>query len=419
VRVLTIAVTGGIGSGKSTVSGLLGELGAVIVDSDRLAREIVAVGTPGLASIAAEFGPTVLAADGSLDRQALAALVFGDAERRARLEGITHPLVRARYARVLTEAPATAVVVNDIPILRDLAVAATFHLVIGVRADVEERVRRLKIRGLAESDARARIAAQIGDAERDALCDALLDNSGPVSDLAPAVHDLWHGRVVPFADNILAGVRASRGGPRLAPPDPSWPLAAARVAARASRAAGGLPVEHIGSTAIPGMAAKDVLDLQLGVDDLEQADALAEPLRLAGFPRLPVDAWDNPHPAGDDLAGWRKRLHANADPAQSVNLHVRVRDSPGWRWALLFRDWMRASPAGRAEYDALKRALADRYAGDPDANRYAEAKEGFMVEAFERSTAWAARAGWAPNSTSPQVGDAGEGSNDGTVGGSA
>ena len=105
------------------------------------------------------------------------------------------------------------------------------------------------------------------------------------------MHDLWHGRLLPFADNILGGVRAPRGGPRLAPPDPSWPIAAARVAARVSRAAGGLPVEHIGSTAIPGMAAKDVLDLQLGVDDLEQADALAEPLRLAGFPRLPVDAW--------------------------------------------------------------------------------------------------------------------------------
>ena len=138
-------------------------------------------------------------------------------------------------------------------------------------------------------------------------------------------------------------------------------------------------------------------------------------MRLAGFPRLPIDAWDNPHPAGDDLTGWRKRLHANADPGRSVNLHVRVRDSPGWRWALLFRDWMRASPAGRAEYDELKRALADRYAGDPDANRYADAKEGFMVEAFERSTAWAARAGWTPGSTSPQVG----GSNEGTVGASA
>ena len=130
-------------------------------------------------------------------------------------------------------------------------------------------MRRLILRGLTESDARARIAAQIGDAERDALCDALLDNGGPVSDLAPAVHDLWHGRIVPFADNILAGARASRGGPRLAPPDPSWPIAAARVAARVSRAAGGLPVEHIGSTAIAGMAAKDVIDLQLGVDDLE------------------------------------------------------------------------------------------------------------------------------------------------------
>ncbi len=238
---LTVAVTGGIGSGKSTLSAVLGELGGVVVDSDRLARDVVAAGTPGLAAVAAEFGAAVIAPDGSLDRPALAALVFGDAERRGRLEGITHPLVRDRFARVLADADPAAIIVNDIPILRDLSVAATYHLVVGVRADAEERVRRLMARGLTEPDARARIAAQIGDEERDALCDVLLDNSGPEVDLAPG-----------GSDAVARPVAAVRAEPaRRAARAPGWPAAHRARSPLADRgaAAGGAGVPSGGRIA--------------------------------------------------------------------------------------------------------------------------------------------------------------------------
>ncbi|MEP6562818.1 MAG: dephospho-CoA kinase, partial [Nakamurella sp.] len=163
---ITVAVTGGIGSGKSTVSSALAECGAVLIDSDQLAREVVAPGSPGLVAVAEAFGPQVIDADGGLDRAALAAVVFSDAAARGTLEGITHPLVRARFAQLREAAPPDAVIVNDIPILNTLAVAATFQLVIGVQADTEVRVGRLIQRGLAEADARARMAAQLSDSER-------------------------------------------------------------------------------------------------------------------------------------------------------------------------------------------------------------------------------------------------------------
>ena len=393
---LTVAVTGGIGSGKSTVSTALAALGAIVVDSDVLAREVVAPGTPGLAATAEAFGTDLIGADGALNRAGLATIVFADPSARARLEGITHPLVRARAAQIQREAPVEAVVVNDIPILTALAVAATFHLVVGVRAAEDVRVARLVGRGLAEPDARARIAAQITNDERAALCDVLLDNNGDQALLVTSVEELWRSRIRPFADNVRAGRRVPGPAPRLVDPDPRWLVDARRLAARVSRAAGGARVDHIGSTAIPGMPAKDVIDLQLTVPDLPTADDLAPALTGAGFPLAPGFDQDTPHPAGADQRDWCKRLHGNADPGRSLHLHLRVRDSPGWRWALLFRDWLTADPLVAADYLAVKRSLAAAHAGDPTAARYAETMEPWMAAVYERGVAWAAATGWRP-----------------------
>ncbi len=199
---LTVAVTGGIGAGKSTVSALLAELGAVVIDSDVLARQVVAPGTAGLAAVADAFGDGVLAADGSLDRGALAGIVFADAAARRRLEEITHPLVRAEFRRLRDAAGRRdpgAVVVNDIPILRSRTEAAEFDLVIAVVADEAARVDRLIRRGLTEADARARIAAQISDDERRELADAVIENHGDESELRAAVRHLWSDRIMPLA----------------------------------------------------------------------------------------------------------------------------------------------------------------------------------------------------------------------------
>jgi dephospho-CoA kinase len=195
--VLRIGLTGGIGSGKSTVSRLLTAHGAVIVDADRIAREVVEPGTPGLAAVVDAFGQQVLTADGTLDRPALAAVVFTDPEARRRLDAIVHPLVRHRTAELLAEAPADAVVVNDVPLLVETGQAPSYDLVLVVEADPETRVARLVQRGLSEEDARARMAAQATDEERRAVADVVLDNSGAPEELAALVDRFWAERVTP------------------------------------------------------------------------------------------------------------------------------------------------------------------------------------------------------------------------------
>ncbi|MGY1701097.1 dephospho-CoA kinase [Geodermatophilus sp. SYSU D00766] len=196
---LRIGLTGGIGSGKSTVAALLAARGALVVDSDAIAREVVEPGTPGLAAVADAFGPQVLTADGALDRAALASIVFRDPRARARLDGIVHPLVRARAQEVVAEAPPDAVVVQDVPLLVETGQAGRFDLVLVVETDLETRLARLVRRGLSEDDARARIAAQATDEQRRAVADVVLDNSGDPDALARQVEDLWAERVAPAA----------------------------------------------------------------------------------------------------------------------------------------------------------------------------------------------------------------------------
>jgi dephospho-CoA kinase len=195
--VLRIGLTGGIGSGKSTVAALLAARGALVVDADRIAREVVEPGTPGLAAVVAAFGPGVLTAEGSLDRPALASIVFADPGARARLDGIVHPLVRARAQELIAAAPDHAVVVQDVPLLVETGQAGAHDLVLVVEADLETRVARLGLRGLSEEDARARIAAQATDEQRRAVADVVLDNSGAPEDLAGQVERFWAEHVAP------------------------------------------------------------------------------------------------------------------------------------------------------------------------------------------------------------------------------
>ncbi len=196
---LRIGLTGGIGSGKSTVAGLLAARGARIVDADRIAREVVEPGTPGLDAVVAAFGAGVLTPEGALDRPALAAVVFADPEARRRLDGIVHPLVRARAAELVAAAPLDAVVVQDVPLLVETGQGASYDLVLVVQADLATRVRRLVGRGLSEDDARARIAAQATDEQRRAVADVVLDNSGTVEELEAQVDRFWSERVAPAA----------------------------------------------------------------------------------------------------------------------------------------------------------------------------------------------------------------------------
>jgi dephospho-CoA kinase len=189
---LKVGLTGGIGAGKSEVSRLLVEHGAVLIDADRIAREVVAPGTPGLAEVVAAFGEDVLAEDGSLDRPKLGAIVFADPEKLAVLNGIVHPLVGER-SRALEEAAAEdAVVVHDVPLLTENGLAPLYDLVIVVDADPATQLDRLvRLRGMTEQDARARMAAQATREQRREIADLVVDNDVPLEELRRRVKEVW------------------------------------------------------------------------------------------------------------------------------------------------------------------------------------------------------------------------------------
>ncbi|SLJ96940.1 dephospho-CoA kinase [Arthrobacter sp. P2b] len=401
---LKIGLTGGIASGKSVVATRLKERGAVLVDADALAREVVEPGTEGLRRIVAEFGAEMLDEGGRLDRARLGEVVFGNAERLAVLNGIVHPLVRSRAAAIVDDAASDAVVVQDIPLLVETGQGSAFHLVLVVDAPDDVRVQRmLEHRGMTAEAARSRMAAQASREERLAAADVVLDNSGTLEQLTKQVDGLWDGRLAPFAHNLAAGTRAARTvGPVLVPYREEWAQQAARIMARLMTVAPGrfLEVDHIGSTSVPGLAAKDVIDLQIAVSSLDDADSAAPLLAEAGFPLVPGAGSDTPKPAEPDPRLWQKRFHANADPGRPVNLHVRVAGSPGWRFALMFRDWLRDDPAALRLYAAHKEDLAGRFAGSGSTRAYAEAKEPWFTDvAWPGMCAWAERTRWEPPSS--------------------
>ncbi|MBM6399499.1 dephospho-CoA kinase [Phycicoccus sonneratiae] len=391
---LRVGLTGGIGSGKSTVARALAALGAVVVDADAVAREVVEPGTPALAEIARRFGPDVLAADGSLDRPALGRLVFGDPAALRDLEAVTHPAIWARTAELVAAVPDDAVLVHDMPLLVEKAMAEEYHLVLVVGATEETRLHRLVAdRGMDEADARARIGAQADDDARRAAADVWLDNEGTREALEVAVRRLWAARLEPFAANLRTGTRSRLPAPVLSPPDPAWPAGAERLLARVRHAVGdaAATLDHVGSTSVPGLPAKDVMDLQVGVRSLADADepAFVEAMAAAGFPRVEGETTDQ----GSDGRPWPKRFHGSADPGRVAHVHVREVGSPGWEFALLFRDWLRAEAGERDAYAAHKAELAASLA---TTEQYAEAKEPWFAQARVRAREWASRTRWTP-----------------------
>lgn len=364
------------------------------MDGDVLAREVVQPGTEGLTALVAEFGTEILLSDGALNRPALAAKAFRDDAARVVLNGIVHPLVARRRTEIITAVAGDAVIVEDIPLLVESGMAPLFPLVVVVHADVELRVRRLvEQRGMAEADARARIAAQANDKQRQTVADVWLDNSGSVGMLTERATELWHNRIQPFADN-LAHRQIARAPARLVPADSTWPDQARRIIARLKTACGhrALRIDHIGSTAVPDFAAKDVIDIQVTVESLAVADELAEALLSAGYPRLENIVTDV---AKTDPALWGKRFHASADPGRPTNVHLRVDGWPNQQFALLFVDWLAANPDVRADYLVIKRTAEEQSAGE--LRHYAEAKEPWFLDAYRRAWCWADVVGWRPS----------------------
>ncbi|HRD09482.1 MAG TPA: dephospho-CoA kinase [Candidatus Nanopelagicaceae bacterium] len=193
---LKVALTGGIGSGKSTVADFLDELGAYVIDSDQLAREVVERGTSGYEAVLAAFGDGILT-DGEIDRAKLAEIVFKDATARATLESIIHPLVRDAAEKMVKSLPADAVVINQIPLLVETDGAKRFDFVITVSADEDIRRRRLIERGMKDYEITKRLAAQVNDAAREAIAHSVIRNNGSIDELRQVVEELWRLELLP------------------------------------------------------------------------------------------------------------------------------------------------------------------------------------------------------------------------------
>ncbi|MFB9706717.1 dephospho-CoA kinase [Streptosporangium sandarakinum] len=189
---LKVGLTGGIGSGKSEVSRRLASLGAVVIDADRIAREVVEPGTEGLARVVEAFGAGILRADGTLDRPKLGSIVFSDPERLAVLNGIVHPLVGARVAELQDRADADAIVVYDVPLLAENGLAPMYDVVVVVDAADDVRIARLvELRGMARQDAEARIAAQASREDRLKVADIVVPNEGSLEELTARAEEVW------------------------------------------------------------------------------------------------------------------------------------------------------------------------------------------------------------------------------------
>lgn len=190
-----IGLTGGIAAGKSVVARRLSELGAVHIDADLLAREVVEPGTDALATIAMEFGPEVLDGSGRLDRAALGAVVFSDREKLTALEQITHPAVKELAAKRMSEVETrdpSAVIVYDVPLLVEATALQSYDLVVVVSASREERIRRLvELRGMTRADAERRISSQATDEQRLAIADIVIDSNGTLEQTIEQVDRLW------------------------------------------------------------------------------------------------------------------------------------------------------------------------------------------------------------------------------------
>lgn len=188
---LTVALTGGIGSGKSSVGEMFSQLGAVVVDSDQIAREVIERGTPGFDSILAAFGDGILK-NGDIDRSAIATLIFSDSDKRKLLEKITHPLIRSKFSKILKSLPSDSIVINQIPLLFESKGEYSFDHIITVSVPEQIRIERLSKRGLSISQIQQRINAQASDSDRESIADSIILNDKDVQTLSKKVEDIWH-----------------------------------------------------------------------------------------------------------------------------------------------------------------------------------------------------------------------------------
>lgn len=319
---LLIGLTGGIGAGKSTVARVLERAGAAIVDADAIAREVVAPGAPALARLVAAFGADILDAEGGLDRPALAAVAFADAESTARLNGIMHPAIAERAAELFALHADRDLVVHDVPLLVENAMSPRYHLALLVDVPAPVRLTRLvESRGMDRADAERRIAAQAGDPARYRACDVVVDNTGDPADTAARVERLVAERLLPFSRNLAAERPADRSPAAAgsAAPIPEHPGERAWVSERVvARLRHALDEAGLGSAELAAVddPAADLVTVTLDPGAGTDSAALAAALTAAGYPA--AEGSDPDAPGQQSARG----LHRNADPGRPVDVRI-------------------------------------------------------------------------------------------------
>lgn len=389
---LHIGLTGGIGAGKSTVAAIFAELGAQIIDADKLAHEVLEPGSSALAEIGEVFGSEFINSAGELERGALGAYVFNNPEQLKKLNAIVHPAVAKLTKDRVAELPADAVIVHDVPLIAENDLKANYHLVFVAQCPQQIRMDRLtQERGMSLENARSRIAAQANDEQRRKIADALIPTHGSIETTRAAVEKLWQERVLPMQRNMMQNTRSPHS-PQVRllpnPPEPrSWQVQAQQLMDRiivvlkdvGLQVGTDFTVDHIGSTAIGGIWAKDVLDVQLQVINESAQERISQALIAGGFPGQPAfDYAKSGWPAG---AGNRvpKMFHANADPAREVHIHIRAVDSLAASYALNFVKLHRQSLIQRDRYAQLKAQLLRTTANRAE---YADRKEAYFDDVW-------------------------------------
>ena len=284
-----------------------------MIDADKIAREVVAPGTPGLDMLAAEFGEEIISANGELDRAALAERAFASQERTAALNSITHPLIGERTIEKFAQAPSDAIVVHDVPLLIEGSMEPGYHLVLVVDTPEEIRLQRLvDLRGVPEADARSRISAQATDEQRRASADILFDNSGTEQALIEQVRAVWDGRLVAMANN-LEHHHAVHPNDGIVDPRREWADEARREIARLRHRIGDLSesISHVGPTA-SGEPAIDLIDIEIVPrSEGDAANSIRARLEEAGY--IADDG-------GDAVLRW-------VDPARPLAVHIPCAES--------------------------------------------------------------------------------------------
>lgn len=359
VVMIKIGLSGGIGSGKSTVVKMLSSCGAYIIDSDKLAREVVEPGTPGLHSIVEHFGEKVLAESGELNRNALSAIVFQSDEARKVLNSITHPRIAQRTQQLIEEAPRDSIIVHDTPLLVELNLGVFYDAVIIVWASMETRLHRLqKYRDMPQEEALSRIHAQTSDEIRSQTADVVIDNNSTVEAARAQVYDLFYHYLVPWRDHLIEGEPLSMPISLVSHQgkNPIAPKIIARLwtLLHSVTDSGIVSIEHIGATSMNLSLGQDIIDIHITVTHWNKKDIILSTLKDGGYVMVKYR---------HDEEKLAEYILSSTNPLRKSCIYIHHVDNPCREMYLHSNEFLRLHPQYHQQYiqSKVEGLLSEKY----------------------------------------------------------